>query len=519
MTSFDAIVIGGGHNGLTAAVLLAKSGRQVLLLEAADEVGGALRGYEFHPGFRAGGLTHMLNRLDPEVAKLIGFGGELAGAAMLPTVALSVIGAPAVLRGAYGERIDGVTAAEAACFSELREKLLFQAGILKRFLKRRPPRIGAVTAGDMAAFASAGVGLIRNGREEARDFLRMLLMNVADVADEYLTDDRLKGLVAFDATLGTHLGPRSPTSLLGLYYRLTGEAGGAAGAQFMPGGGMGALAAAFERAAVSAGVTIRTSTTVTHILADRGTAKGVVLAGGEEVSAPIIVSAIHPRATFLNLVDAAELGTGFLRVVKNIRSNGNVARLDLALDRPPEFRGLSPVDHRGRLVIARSIDHVENAFNPAKYGEFSEDPVMEITLPSLTDPSLAPNGAATLSALIPFVPYQLKKGGEADKLCLQEHVLDVLERYAPGIGKSILGAHLMTPQDIETRYHMPGGHWHHGELQADQLFVNRPVNDAAGYSTPLMGLYLASAGSHPGGGISGLPGLLAARHILSEERR
>jgi len=519
MTSFDAIVIGGGHNGLTAATLLAKSGRKVLLLEAVDAVGGALRGYEFHPGFRAGGLVHMLNRLNPEVAKLIGFGGALAGAAMLPTVALSAIGAPAVLRGAYGERIDGVTAAEAACFSELREKLLFQAGILKRFLKRRPPRIGGITAGDMATFASAGMGLIRNGREEARDFLRMLLMNVADVADEYLTDDRLKGLVAFDATLGIHLGPRSPTSLLGLYYRLTGEAGGAAGAQFMPGGGMGVLAAAFEKTAVSAGVTIRTGTTVTRILADRGMTTGVVLADGEEISAPIVVSAIHPQTTFLNLVDAAELGTGFLRAVKNIRSKGNVARLDLALDRPPEFKGLSSADHRGRLVIGRSIDHVENAFNPAKYGEFSEDPVMEITIPSLADPSLAPNGAATLSALVQFAPYQIREGWKAGKPRFQRNVLDVLERHAPGIGKSILGVSLMTPQDIETRYHMPGGHWHHGELQADQLFISRPVNDAAGYSTPLTGLYLASAGSHPGGGISGLPGLLAARHILSGDRR
>ncbi|MGK6314683.1 phytoene desaturase family protein [Neorhizobium sp. DT-125] len=517
MTSFDAIVVGGGHNGLTAATLLGRSGRKVLLLEAADNVGGALRGYEFHPGFRSGGLAHIINRLDPDVAKLIGL--EAEPAEMLPTVTLSEIGTPAVLRGAYGERIDGVTAAEAVRFCELREKLLFQAGILKRFLKRRPPRIGTVTTDDIASFASAGWSVIRKGREEGRDFLRMLLMNIADVADEYLTDDRLKGLVAFDATLGIHLGPRSPTSLLGLHYRLTGEAGGAAGAQFMPRGGMGALAAAFEKAAVKAGVTIRTGASVARILTDRSEAKGIALADGEEIFAPVVVSAIHPQTTFLALLDVAELGTGFVRAVRNIRSKGNVARLDLALDRVPQFTGLSLEDLRGRLVIARSIDHVENAFNPAKYGEFSEDPVMEIMLPSRTDPSLAPAGAATLSALVQFAPYQLKAGWEAGKPRLVKVVLDLLELYAPGIGSSLVGSSLMTPTDIEARYHMPGGHWHHGELQADQLFVNRPVNAASGYSTPLKGFYLASAGSHPGGGISCLPGFLAAQSILAGERR
>ena len=227
------------------------------------------------------------------------------------------------------------------------------------------------------------------------------------------------------------------------------------------------------------------------------------------------MSAIHPQATFLKLTDAAELGTGFVRSIGNIRSRGNVAKLDLALDRLPDFTGVSSPDLSGRLVIARSIDHVETAFNPAKYGEFSRDPVMEITLPSLADPSMAPSGGATLSALVQFAPYALKGGWEAGRAEFQRIILERLEHYAPGIGSSVVAASLMTPVDIEARYHMPGGHWHHGELQADQLLVNRPVNQAAGYSTPLKGLYLASAGAHPGGGISGLPGLLAARHILS----
>ncbi|WP_426227489.1 phytoene desaturase family protein [Pararhizobium sp. DWP3-4] len=513
---FDAIVIGGGHNGLTAATLLAQNGRKVIVLEAAESTGGAMRGFEFHPGYRSAGLAHIVNRLDPEVARLLKLDAGTASGAPLPTAALSADGKHAVLRGAYGATIDGVSPAEAKAFAAMRKKLMFQAGILKRFLKRRPPEIGKVGMRDLGTFAGAGLSLITKGREEGRDFLRMLLMNVADVADEYLSDDRLKGLIAFDATLGIHLGPRSPTSLLGLYYRLTGETGGETGAQYIPQGGMNPLAPAFEKAATAAGVSVRTGTAVARIVANRGVATGVILGNGEQLNAPIIVSAIHPQATFLTLCDTAELGTGFVRAISNIRSKGNVAKLDLALDKPPTFTGVSPEDHRGRLVISRSIAHVENAFNPAKYGEFSADPVMEITLPSLADAALAPSGGATLSALVEFAPYDLKGGWASGKVAFERIILETLEGYAPGLSKDIIASNLMTPADMEMHYNLPGGHWHHGELQADQLLVNRPVNAAAGYATPLSGLYLASAGSHPGGGICGLPGLLAARHILSE---
>jgi len=516
MTSFDTIVIGGGHNGLTAATFLARSGRKVLLVEASDALGGVARGYTFHPGYACPGLAHIVNRLDPEVAAALSLDDK--NDTLAPTVVLSLTGHHAVLRGGYGETIDGVSAQEAKRFRDMRSKLIFQAAILKRFLKRCPPNIGEMAFADFATLAGAGLGLLRKGREESRDFLRMLLMNVADIADEYLTDDRLKALLAFDATLGIHLGPRSPTSLLGLYYRLTGEIGGVAGAQRVAGGGGRSTVAAFETAAIHAGVTVRTGTRVERIIADRGRASAIVLASGETVEAATIVSAIHPKATFLSLTDPAEIGTGFRRAIGNIRSKGNVAKLDLALDRVPDFPGVAATDLLGRLVIARSVDHVEEAFNPAKYGQFSQDPVMEITLPSLGDPSLAPAGGCTLSALVEFAPYALADGWEKGKPAFQKIVLDSLEAYAPGLGKSIVAASLLTPVDMEESYNLPGGHWHHGELQADQLLVNRPVNAASSFSTPLKGLYLASAGSHPGGGVSGLPGLLAARQVLSERR-
>ena len=210
-----------------------------------------------------------------------------------------------------------------------------------------------------------------------------------------------------------------------------------------------------------------------------------------------------------------ELDTGFVRKVGNIRMKGDVAKLHLALDRPPAFAGVSAENHRGRLVIAPSPDHVERAFNPCKYGEFSPEPVMEITLPSLTDPSLAPSGACVLSANVQYAPYALREGWATGKPKFFAAIMTTLERYAPGIAKSVRHAELLTPADIEARYLMPGGHWHHGELQADQMLMSRPVSGAAGYDTPIEQLFLCGAGSHPGGGISGVPGLNAARRIIA----
>jgi phytoene dehydrogenase-like protein len=552
-TNWDAVVIGGGHNGLVCAAMLAKSGRKALVLEAAGEVGGPARTEEFFPGFRAS-TAHVLDRLHPEVVKALELekhgldlsrstptpnpspqgGGEAAAPKFpsplwggvrggggsvpmfAPTVALSHDGNPLTLHGAYGEALTGATPAEQSAWKDLRAQLLRYAGILKPFLSRRPPELGAASLGDMAALGQAGLAIRRLGKEDMRDFLRVLLMNVYDLLDEQLTDDRLKGLLAFDAVLGSHLGPRSPTSLLGLYYRLTGEIDGAAGAQIVPKSGMGAVVAAIRAAAEKAGAAIRTGAVVSKIGVENGRATGVTLANGEDIRADKIVSAINPATTFLDLVGARELDTGFVRKVHNIRMKGDVAKLHLALDGLPAFPGVAEQDLQGRLVIALSPDHVERAFNPSKYGAFSPEPVMEITLPSLTDPALAPAGGCVLSANVQYAPYALREGWETGKPKFLAAIMAQLEAYAPGIEKLVRHAELLTPADIETRYRMPGGHWHHGELQADQMLVSRPVSGWSGYDTPIEGLYLAGAGSHPGGGFSGVPGMNAARRVMGK---
>ncbi|MER9399472.1 NAD(P)/FAD-dependent oxidoreductase [Mesorhizobium sp. M0615] len=518
MTSFDAIIIGGGHNGLVAAATLAKAGRKVLVLEAGTEVGGAARTEEFAPGFRVSSIAHVLNRLHPDVVKTLElekYGLQVTRADFMPSVALAKDGPPLVLHGAYGEVLTGSTPSEQSAWKELRAQLMRYAGILKPFLSRRPPDLGGMSLLETAALGQTAVALKKLGKEDMRDFLRVLLMNVADLLDEQLADIRLKGLLAFDATLGSHLGPRSPTSLLGLYYRLAGETGGKTGAQTLPKGGMGAVVAAIRAAAEKAGVTVRTAAPAARIVVEKGRALGVTLDGGEVLHARTIVSAINPATTMLDLVGPREIDTGFMRKVKNIRMRGDAAKLHLALDRPPQFSGVDADNHKGRLVIAPSPDHVERAFNPSKYGEFSAEPVMEITLPSLSDPSLAPSGACVLSAVVQYAPYALKEGWDAGKPKFLRAVMAQLEAYAPGIGKSVLHAELLMPADIEANYRMPGGHWHHGELQADQMLMSRPVSGWSGYDTPIEGLFLAGAGSHPGGGVSGAPGLNAARRIIA----
>ncbi len=518
MTSFDTIVIGGGHNGMVAATLLAKSGQRVVVVEAADAVGGAARTEEFAPGFKVSSLAHLLNRLHPEVVAALDLtrhGLETIAGSGAPSTALAERGEALVLRGAYGQALDGATSAQAEAWSSLRAMLLRQASILKPFLIHKPPVPGEMSSGDMARLGMAALSVKRLGKEDMRDFLRMFLMNVTDVLDEHIEDDRLRGLLAFDAVLGSHLGPRSPTSLLGLYWRLAGELGGHAGAQLLPKGGMGAVVAAIENAANAAGVTVRTNAPVGRIVVEGGAVAGVALASGEEIRAATVVSAINPRTTLIDLVGPRFVDTGIVRKLGNIRMKGDAAKLNLALDRVPELPGLDEAAKRGRMVIAPSDAAVERAFNPAKYGEFSPEPVLEFTLPSLSDPSLAPAGACVLSAIVQYAPYALKGGWEQGKPALQAAIMAQLEARMPGIGKTIRHAELLTPADIEARYHMPAGHWHHGELQADQMLMSRPVAGWSGYDTPVRGLWLAGAGSHPGGGVSGVPGLNAARAVLA----
>ena len=521
MTSCDAIIIGGGHNGLVCAALLARKGRKVVLLEAAEEIGGAARTVEFAPGFRVSHVAHVLNQLHPEVIRALDLPrhGLAFAATNIPTTALSADGRPLTLHGAFGERLAGdLPAGEAEAWAALRARLLRFAGALRPFLTQVPPRLRGGGRGDALALGKLGWAIRRLGREEMREFLRMILMDLADVLEEELSDPRLMGAVAFDAVLGTHLGPRSPTSLLALLHRLAGQADGVPAALALPKGGMGTVAVAIAAAARAAGVEIRTNAPVAKILVEADRAVGVVLAEGTEIRAPLVVSGANPRTTFLDLLGPRALDTGFVRRIRHIRMRGNAAKLHLALDGLPALPGLDPALLAGRLVVAPGIDAVEAAFNPAKYGEASPEPVLEALIPSLTDPSLAPAGKHVMSIIAQYAPADLRGGWEAGGPAFRDRILAVLERHLPGLSARVLAAELLTPADLEARYRMPGGHWHHGELAVDQMMMLRPVHGAGQYATPVPGLFLCGAGSHPGGGVMGAAGLNAARRILAEAR-
>jgi phytoene dehydrogenase-like protein len=516
---YDVAIVGGGHNGLVCAAYLAKAGRKVVVLERGKETGGAARTEDFAEGFRVSSGAHLLFHLHPKVIadlKLEEHGLKLV-ADDLATVALGREGEHVTLRGGTAE---GVSAEDAAAYAELHARLLRFAAALRPMLSQVPPRLGeGMGLTDKVTLAKLGWGIRTLGRAEMREFLRIVLMNVADLAEERFESDLLKGALSFDAVLGTHLGPRSPTTVLTLLYRLAGEAAGQQGRIALPAGGMGSVTDALRQAAEAAGAEVRTGAAVASILVEEDRAVGVALDGGEAVTARTVVSNADPKSTFLCLLGPRHLDAGFVRRVHNLRSRGDAAKLHLALDGRPEFTGLNEAEMRGRLVIAPSIMEIEEAFNAAKYGEASQDPAMEIVVPSLGDPTLAPEAKHVLSAVAIYAPYALKAGWGKAREKLKKRLIDRIALYAPNIKEQILEAELLTPLDIEKRFGMTGGHWHHGELAVDQLLMNRPVPGAHQYATPLPGLYLCGAGAHPGGGVMGAAGMNAARQVIAREKR
>ncbi len=498
MQSCDTIIIGGGTNGLACAFRLAKAGHRVTVLEASDTLGGGANTVEFAPGYRVSGLAHILHMLDPRVAKAMAIGGVVG----LPMVTTALSANPLTIIGNNGIE-PNLETTEQLRWKTLSDRLNRFATALAPLRQMTPPRLATGVSNELFKLTKIGFGLRRLGRSESREFLRMILINVADVLEDDLTDDRLMGLVALDATLGAWLGPRSPNSLILLLNRLS------AGPLTLPRGGMGAVPDAMQKAAKSVGVTIRTSARVARIIVDDNTATGAELITGEVLSAKHVISAINPRTTFETLVGPGALDTGTLRQSRAIRSRGGAAKLHLALTGAPAFKA----DLTHRLVIAPSVRAVEEAFNPVKYGDVPDRPVMEIVLPSAHEAGFAPPGHHVLSAVVQFAPHAPENPDNARSTMLA-NTLTILEEHAPGIGKLIAHAELLMPYDIAARYGMAGGNWHHGELSVEQMLFLRPFVGAAQYQTPLKGLWLAGAGSHPGGGVSGTPGWNAAERLL-----
>jgi len=513
---YDSIIVGGGHNGLVCAAFLARSGRSVLVLEAASQVGGAAVTREFAPGFRVSACAHLLHLMPPALMReldLETLGLKLA-VADLPSTALAGDGAHLSLGAEASAALGAQSAADTAAYADWQALLARLAAALYPVLCTTPPRLGTEAWRDQAALLSLGWRLRRLGRRDLRELLRIGGMCVHDLLEDRFRLPLLKGALALDAVLGTNYGPRSPGTVLTLLYRAAAAQG--AGRLAQPLGGLGALSEALARSAVSAGAEIRTDAVVERILVRDDHAAGVRLASGEEISSGTVVSSADPKTTFLRLLGSEQLDAGFVRRVSQLRTRGLTAKLHLALAQLPEFPGLAPESLRGRLLVAPSSDYIERAYNHSKYNEFSSAPMLEATLPTVADPSLAPGGRHVMSVIVQYAPYELAGGWGGQRQRFADLVIDTLARYAPGLRDCIVASELLAPPDIEREFRISGGHWHHAELALDQFFMVRPVPGATQYRSPLPGLFLCGAGCHPGGGVMGLAGRNAAQALIRE---
>ncbi len=513
--SNHVVIIGGGHNGLVCAAYLAKAGKKVTVLEAADRVGGAAATREFAPGYKAS-CAHLLNLLDDSISKELSLSSNGLSIAKsgLDTIALAADGNHITIR-ADGIEGAGLSNEDKAAYREYRRFMSKFAAVIGGLHNQVPPRI-TQERGDLMTLGKLALKIRMLGRDDMREFLRIAGINIYDILKENFDNPLLKGALSLDAVLGTFSGPRSNNSVFTALHRMSGNNAGPAGAMSIPAGGMGAVTEALATAAKKAGAEIRTGSPVSRILMDGMQVSGVELANGEQLAASTVVSNADPKTTILDLLGSRYVEADFARRIHNVRSNGNAAKLHLALDGLPDFRGLGQAQLGERLLIAPTVEYVELAFNHCKYGEYSVKPVAEITIPSIHDRSLAPDGKHVLSAIVQYAPRNLGAGWSEGKAAFTAAVFDVLETYAPDIREKTVATELLTPEDLQREFRMTGGHWHHGELSLDQFLMLRPVPKSAQYKTPVDGLYFCGAGCHPGGGVMGSAGRNAANVVLGK---
>ncbi len=504
MSRWDAIVIGAGTNGLTAAATLARARRRVCVLERSECIGGMARTARID-GVEVPEIAHLLYNLSPKALKATGIDGRLALRPM-NDVALCPEGRHAVFDGTRLRDLEGKAHVDAAAFEALHMRLCRFAGILVRLADRAPPELNASLSGlgDLGALLRTGFDFRRLGKAEARELLRILLSNAHDLLLDELPDGPIAGMLAADAVRGTHMGPRSPGTVFSLLYRF----GRGGRAQWIA-GGMGRLAEALADSARTAGAEIRTATRVASVMANEDRVVGVRLESGEELAAPLVLSSLAAPVS-MQLAGVEQFDVEAVRRLRSVRAKGNVAKLNLVLS------GLPDVPHSilsGRMVVAPTVSEVERAFNPVKYGESSSDPVIEAIIPTVHETEN--RGRHVLSACIQYVPHE-PAGGWSDTLReeVRERALDRLETVLPGVSARVEEAQLLTPADIEARTGAPGGHWHHGELSFDQLLTVRPVNGLGNYRFGPRGYFLCGASTHPGGDVTGAPGHNAARAAL-----
>ena len=526
--AYDALIIGGGHNGLVAAAYLARAGRKVVVLERRPILGGAAATEEVFPGFRFSEFSYVVSLLRPEIVRELDLPRH--GMEILP-----LDGTFTPLEDDYLWRVNdhGRTMREirrwsrndAEAYEEYGQLMVEMARFVKPILSMIPPDPAARFPDPRQFFPL--LGLLRDfqhlTRHQEAVFIQLMTMSAADFLDQWFETDPLKATMSASGIIGTYLSVRSPGTAYVLLHHYMGEIDGAFRAWGIPRGGTGGISDAIASAARAAGAEIRTEAPVAAIRVRGGRAVGVALEGGEEIDAQVILSTLDPRQTFERLLEPGHLDDGFLADLRRYKYRGSSGKVNLALDGLPEFRVRpdDPEHLRGAISISPSVAYMEQAYEDAKYGRFSSRPYVDIVIPTLVDPAMAPPGKHVMSCFVQYAPYGLDPslgGWDDQRDAFGDAVIDAIAQFAPAIRERILHRQVLTPLDMERMTGLSEGNIFQGELTLEQLFFNRPSPGWARYRTPVRGLWMGGAATHPGGGIMGASGRLAALEVLRSTR-